>query len=35
MIDVARHPQMIIKLRVKNKLNKYDMMRLKVFDISS
>lgn len=35
MINVARHPQMIIKLRVKNKLNKYDMMRLKVFDISS
>ena len=35
MLDVARHPQMIIKLRVKNKLNKYDMMRLKVFDISS
>ena len=32
-IDVARHPQMIIKLRVNKKLNKYDMMRLKVFDI--
>lgn len=32
-IDVARHPQMIIKLRVDKKLNKYDMMRLKVFDI--
>jgi len=32
-IDVARHPQMIIKLRVDKKLNKNDMMRLKVFDI--
>jgi len=32
-IDVARHPQMIIKLKVDKKLNKYDMMRLKVFDI--
>lgn len=33
VIDVARHPQMIIKLKVDTKLNKYDMMRLKVFDI--
>lgn len=33
LIDVARHPQMIIKLKVPKKLNKYDMMRLKVFDI--
>lgn len=33
-IEVARHPQMIIKLKVNEKLNKYDMMRLKVFDIS-
>ena len=32
-IDVARHPQMIIKLSVDKKLNKNDMMRLKVFDI--
>jgi len=32
-IDIARHPQMIIKLRVNDNLNKYDMMRLKVFDI--
>ena len=32
-IDVARHPQMIIKLKVDKKLNKNDMMRLKVFDI--
>ena len=33
LIDVARHPQMIIKLKVNTKLNKYDMMRIKVFDI--
>lgn len=33
VIEVARHPQMIIKLKVNTKLNKYDMMRLKVFDI--
>ncbi len=33
VIDVARHPQMIIKLKVDKYLNKYDMMRLKVFDI--
>jgi len=33
IIDIARHPQMIIKLKVDTKLNKNDMMRLKVFDI--
>ena len=33
-IDVARHPQMIIKLKVNHELNKYDMMRLKVFEIN-
>lgn len=33
LIDVAKHPQMIVKLKVPNKLNKYDMMRLKIFDI--
>ena len=33
LIDVARHPQMIIKLKVNNKLNKFDMMRVKIFDI--
>ena len=32
-IEVARHPQMIIKLKVNTKLNKYDMMRIKIFDI--
>mgnify|MGYP001080834424 FL=1 len=31
-IEVANHPQMIIKLEIKQKVNKYDMMRLKVFD---
>ncbi|MEG1892553.1 MAG: U32 family peptidase [Bacilli bacterium] len=31
-IEVARHPQMIIKIVVKNKLNINDMMRVKVFD---
>ena len=33
LIDVARHPQMIIKLKINNKLNKFDMMRIKIFDI--
>ena len=33
LIEVARHPQMIIKLKVNTKLNKYDMMRIKIFDI--
>ena len=32
-LEVARHPQMIIKLKVNTKLNKYDMMRIKIFDI--
>ena len=32
-IEIARHPQMIIKLKVDKKLNKNDMMRIKVFDI--
>ncbi len=31
-IEVANHPRMIIKLKVNFKLEKYDMMRLKVFD---
>lgn len=33
VIEVAKHPQMIIKLKVDKQLNKNDMMRLKVFDI--
>ena len=32
VIEVANHPKMIIKLKVNFKLEKYDMMRLKVFD---
>ena len=31
-IDIARHPRMIVKLKVDVKLEKYDMMRIKVFD---
>lgn len=32
-LDIARHPQMIIKLKVPYKLEKNDMMRIKMFDI--
>lgn len=32
-INEANHPQMIVKLHVPFELKKYDMMRLKVFDI--
>ncbi len=32
-LEVARHPQMIIKLEIDQKLHKFDMMRIKVFDI--
>lgn len=31
-IEVANHPKMIVKLKINTKLNKYDMMRIKVFD---
>jgi putative protease len=31
-LDIVRHPQMIIKLRVPHKLEKNDMMRVKMFD---
>ncbi len=31
-IDVCRHPKMVVILDVPNKLNKYDMMRIKVID---
>ncbi len=31
-IDVARHPQMIIKMHIPFKVNKNDMMRIKMFD---
>ncbi len=32
-IEIARHPQMIIKIKIARELHKFDMMRLKVFDI--
>ena len=32
IIDVSRHPQEVVYLKVKEKLHKGDMMRLKVFD---
>lgn len=32
IIDVARHPKMIVKLKIDKKLEKLDMMRIKVFD---
>lgn len=32
-IQIARHPQMIIKLKVPEELHEFDMMRIKVFDI--
>lgn len=31
-IDIARHPKMIVKIKVPIELSKYDMMRIKVFD---
>lgn len=34
-ISVARHPKMIVKMPFDANLNTYDMMRIKVFDISS
>jgi putative protease len=34
LIDVANHPKMIVKFKVPFKLSKFDMMRLKMFDIS-
>lgn len=35
IIDICRHPKSIIKIIVLKKLNKFDMMRLKIFDKSS
>ena len=32
LIDVARHPKMVVKIPISVKLNKDDIMRLKVFD---
>ena len=31
-IEVCRHPKMVVKINVPNKLYKYDMMRMKVID---
>lgn len=31
-IEIANHPRMLVQLKVKTKLKKYDMMRIKVFD---
>ena len=35
LIEVANHPQMIVKMKCPIPLNEFDMMRLKLFDISS
>ena len=35
IIETVRHPKMIVKLTIDNKLNKYDMMRKKVIDKST
>lgn len=32
-LEVARHPQMVIKIKIDRELHKYDMMRTKMFDI--
>lgn len=34
-IDIARHPRMIVKLKIDKKLEKLDMMRVKIFDKDS
>ena len=34
LIDVANHPKMIVKFKCNIKLSQYDMMRVKMFDIS-
>ncbi len=31
-IDIANHPNMIVKMKIDGKLHPYDMMRIKVFD---
>lgn len=33
-IEIANHPKMIVKFKIDNHLEKYDMMRIKLFDIS-
>ncbi len=32
LIDIARHPQMIVKLKYDHRLPKFSMMRMKIFD---
>lgn len=32
LIEIANHPKMIVKLKVDNNLEKFDLMRIKVFD---
>jgi putative protease len=34
LIEVANHPRMIVKFKCDQNLNEFDMMRIKVFDIS-
>ena len=31
-IEVVNHPRQIVKIRISEKLNKYDLMRIKVID---
>ncbi len=33
VIDIARHPQMIVKIKIDHELPKFAMMRIKMFDI--
>lgn len=35
LIDIARHPRMIVKLPIDKKISKYSMMRVKMFDKNS
>ncbi len=35
LIEVANHPQMVVKFKIDRELFKFDMMRIKVFDISN
>ena len=34
LIEVANHPRMIVKFKCDHDLKEFDMMRIKVFDIS-
>ena len=35
LIEVANHPQMVVKFKIDQELSRFDMMRIKVFDISN